>query len=194
MGLESTARRVRVWLALAVTLFVSTCVQASEQLKLGEGLWLEIALGRTFYLNALPRPDEGYFAFAERLTGRVEDAPRLRALNEGQSLVLGQTSRVPLGLARESVRRQALKQLLPDDSYTEKGWSHVVMADSPVGRPESLWTIAFFFTGEGARHGPIRSFNRLEHDVLRIGDRITVPHALLKPSFVFEGRGPEAPG
>ncbi|HEX2162687.1 MAG TPA: N-acetylmuramoyl-L-alanine amidase, partial [Thermoanaerobaculia bacterium] len=56
------------------------------------------------------------------------------------------------------------------------------------GRAASLWQVAEWLTGDGERFAALRSFNGMEDEGLRPGDRLVVPPHLLAPALAGAAR------
>jgi N-acetylmuramoyl-L-alanine amidase len=78
-------------------------------------------------------------------------------------------------------RKIAIEALFPADRATAAGWEHRVTA--PAGKPESLWRIAEWFAGDGARYRDIRRSDSIASLETREGQVVLVPESLLTPSF-----------
>ena len=101
--------------------------------------------------------------------------------------------RVPYRLLSENYRKIAMEALFPKDSANAKGWTHIVTA--PSGRPESLWRIAEWFTGDGANYRAIRGEGQIASLETEPGQVVRIPTSLLLPAFRAEATAgaPEAP-
>jgi len=89
--------------------------------------------------------------------------------------------RVPYELLSDNYKKIAMQSLFPDDAGTPQAWTHLVTAAS--GRPESLWRIAEWFTGDGARYAELRKRNAIASLETEKGEKIEIPADLLLPAF-----------
>ena len=131
---------------------------------------------------ARPLPGEGVDAFVKRLTDDPKSKKTILAANGGlRHLRRGQFIRVPYRLLAGNYRKIAIEALFPADRATAAGWEHRVAA--PTGKPESLWRIAEWFTGEGARYRDIRQGGAIASLETRMDQIVLVPPRLLTPPF-----------
>lgn len=141
-----------------------------------------IFAGDEIALLARPLPGESLDAFTRRLTDDPRAKKQIRAANGGLPRVKrGQFVRVPYKLLSASYRKIAIEALFPADRATAAGWEHHVTG--PAGKPESLWRIAEWFTGEGARYKDIRAADGIASLETRVGQVVLVPARLLRPGF-----------
>lgn len=138
--------------------------------------------GDEIVLLARAKPGESLDAFARRLTDDSAARKAIRAVNGGlPRLKAGQWVRVPYRLLSPAFRKTAIEALYPADHATPAGWEHRVAALS--GKPESLWRIAEWFAGDGARYKEIREVGAIPSLETREGQVVTVPERLLAPPF-----------
>ena len=128
-------------------------VRVSDEVK------VSIEAGDEVFLSARPLPLENLDAFIKRLT----DDPENEEGDPGAELGLQAPS--PGGLRAGSYRllsdnykKIAIEALFPRDRGDPKGWTHWIGASA--GRPESLWRVAEWFTGDGANYREIRAGRR----------------------------------
>jgi N-acetylmuramoyl-L-alanine amidase len=138
--------------------------------------------GDEITLSARPLPGEGLDAFVQRLT---ED-PRakkdiVRANGNLRRLRADKAVNVPYSLLSPSFRKIAIEALYPQDRATLAGWEHRVTALS--GKPESLWRIAEWFTGDGRNYRKLREAKAIPSLETQEGQVVLVPAALLSPAF-----------
>jgi len=97
--------------------------------------------------------------------------------------------RVPYELLSDNYKKIAMQALFPADAGSPEAWTHIVAA--PSGEPESLWRIAEWFTGDGARYAEIRRRNNLASLETERNPKIEIPSALLLPAFRSEALAAE---
>jgi N-acetylmuramoyl-L-alanine amidase len=131
---------------------------------------------------ARPLPGEGLDTFVKRLTDDPKSKKTILAANGGlRHLRRGQFVRVPYPLLAGNYRKIAIEAIFPADRATAAGWEHRVAA--PTGKPESLWRIAEWFTGDGARYRDIRQDGAIASLETRTGQIVLVAPHLLTPPF-----------
>ncbi|MEP7132023.1 MAG: N-acetylmuramoyl-L-alanine amidase [Acidobacteriota bacterium] len=143
------------------------------------------------FLSARPLPLENLDAFIKRFT----DDPRTKKeiLTQNSDLKLFRREvfvRVPYRLLSDNYKKIAIEALFPSDRGDPTGWTHVV--GSSKGKPETLWRIAEWFTGNGAHYRDIRTDGSV---VTEAGQTVRIPANLLLPSFRTEAAAspPAAP-
>jgi N-acetylmuramoyl-L-alanine amidase len=145
-------------------------------------LKVSIAEGDEVFLSARPLPGEGLDAFVRRFTEDPKTKSEIRRQNTDLKLLRRDVFvRVPYRLLSENYRRIAIAALFPGDTADPGGWSHRVTA--PTGRPESLWRIAEWFTGDGANYREIRSAGAIPSLQTEKGQIVRIPLRLLAPAF-----------
>ena len=134
-------------------------------------------------LLARVQPRDTLEAIARRVGEDPAAAKRaIRAANGGlPRLKPGHWIRVPYRVLSPAYRKAAIEGLFPADHATPAGWEHRVAAVS--GKPESLWRIAEWFTGDGARYKEIRQADGIVSLETREGQGVTVPERVLAPPF-----------
>lgn len=141
-----------------------------------------ISPGDEIVLLVRPLPGESLDAFARRLTDDPKAKRQIRAANGGlPRLKAGHSVRVPYKLLSGTYRKIAIEALFPTDRATAAGWEHHVTA--PAGKPESLWRIAEWFSGEGTRYKDIRAAGAIASLETRVGQVVLIPGRLLTPAF-----------
>ena len=166
--------------------FVRTAVVSPE-------LKVSIARGDLVYLFAKPLPGEGVAAFARRFSEDPKTQKKILALNGREKVQsAGVFLRVPYELLSDNYKKIAMQALFPADTGRPEAWTHVVTA--PAGAPESLWRIAEWFTGDGARYAEIRKRNGLASLETEKGQKIEIPSELLLPGFRSEALAAEIAG
>jgi N-acetylmuramoyl-L-alanine amidase len=147
---------------------------------------LRASLSGDYELDVVVQPHAGdaWTRLAKRVTGDAEQWQAIAEANgsAGQKLTVEQSVRVPFSLLRPELQRQIVKTLFPEDRIADDGWQHVVVGASGI-EGESLWKIAEWFTGDGARYADIRRSNPDQGLSTRKGDVILVPRQLLAPAF-----------
>jgi N-acetylmuramoyl-L-alanine amidase len=139
--------------------------------------------GNEVFLSARPLPGEGVTAFVKRLTD--DPGARKEILGSGAK-AMGPLRRdvffrVPYARLSPTYRKIAIEALFPDDTADPGGWTHRVTA--PAGRPESLWRIAEWFTGDGRKYRDIRAAGAIASLETEKGQVVRIPASLLTPVF-----------
>lgn len=171
----------------AAALLLAGAVRADEfreakTVVISPELKVSIGEGDEITLSARPLPGEGLDAFVRRFTEDPKTKKEILSQNEGVKLLRKEVFvRVPYRLLSENYRRIAIEALFPDDTSDAQGWNHRVTA--LTGKPESLWRIAEWFTGDGVNYREIRAVNRLESLQTERGEVVRIPLALLSPTF-----------
>ena len=186
---EARARgRRAIWLALAAVLGAAAAAPAAtERARLPGGERAALVDRRDLLLEAAPRPGEGLYAFARRLTGGTEAAGEIARLNrQPRRLLAGVRYRVPFASLAPEWKLAVVRALFPDDRAGADGWLH-------RGRGEDLPKVAEWFTGSAARAGALRAANRTQNDRTRPGQPVRIPNELLLPIFRWAAPAPEPP-
>lgn len=145
-------------------------------------LKVSIGEGDEITLSARPLPGEGIDAFIKRFTEDPRTKSEILSRNEGVKLLRNDVFvRVPYRLLSENYRRIAIEALFPGDSTDAQGWVHRVSA--LTGKPESLWRIAEWFTGDGLNYREVRAANGLDSLATEAGQVIRIPLKLLSATF-----------
>jgi N-acetylmuramoyl-L-alanine amidase len=145
-------------------------------------LRVSIGEGDEIVLSARPLPGEGLDAFIKRFTEDPRTKKEILSQNEGVKLLRKDVFvRVPYRLLSENYRRIAIEALFPQDTSDAQGWNHRV--EALTGKPESLWRIAEWFTGDGANYRDVRTANGTESLATERGQSVRVPLKLLLPTF-----------
>jgi N-acetylmuramoyl-L-alanine amidase len=145
-------------------------------------LRVSIGEGDEIVLSARPLPGEGLDAFIKRFTEDPRTKKEILSQNEGVKLLRKDVFvRVPYRLLSENYRRIAIEALFPQDTSDAQGWNHRV--EALTGKPESLWRIAEWFTGDGANYRDVRTANGAESLATERGQSVRVPLKLLLPTF-----------
>jgi N-acetylmuramoyl-L-alanine amidase len=145
-------------------------------------LKVSIGEGDEITLSARPLPGEGLDAFVKRFTEDPRTKSEILSRNEGVKLLRNDVFvRVPYRLLSENYRRIAIEALFPRDESDAQGWVHRVSA--LTGKPESLWRIAEWFTGDGLNYREIRASNGLASLATESGQVVRIPLKLLTATF-----------
>jgi N-acetylmuramoyl-L-alanine amidase len=143
---------------------------------------VSIGDGNEVFLAARPLPGEGVDAFVRRLTDDPDARKEILGADGGRRVLRRDTYfRVPYTRLSGSYRKIAMEALFPADAAGAAGWSHRVTA--PTGRPESLWRIAEWFTGDAERYREIREAGRIASLTTEKGQVVRIPARLLLPVF-----------
>ena len=141
--------------------------------------------GDQVWLAARPLPSESVDAFIRRFTDDPGTKKEILSQNAGVKLFRRDVFvRVPYRLLSENYKKIAMEALFPKDRGDSRGWNHVVAADG--GRPESLWRIAEWFTGDGANYREIRAEGGIASLETEAGQTVRIPGRLLLPVFRTE--------
>ncbi|HZI67083.1 MAG TPA: N-acetylmuramoyl-L-alanine amidase [Thermoanaerobaculia bacterium] len=165
--------------------------QNDKAIVVSPELKVSIGEGDEITLAARPLPGEGLDAFVRRFTEDPRTKKEILSQNEGVKLLRKDVFvRVPYRLLSENYRRIAIQALFPDDSTDAEGWNHHVKA--LTGKPESLWRISEWFTGDGAKYRDVRAANALASLQTQRGQVVRIPLKLLSPTFRDEARAAAA--
>jgi len=170
--------------AMALSVAAAAAASAKEKtVVVSPEIRVTIAVGDEITLSARPLPGEGLDAFVKRLTDDPATKKEILASNRnlGRRLKPDTVVRVPYRLLSGDFRKIAIEALFPDDKATADGWEHKVTA--PTGKPESLWKVSEWFTGEAGRYREIREAGAIASLETREGQVIRIPGRLLTPSF-----------
>jgi N-acetylmuramoyl-L-alanine amidase len=128
-------------------------------------------------------PGEGIDAFVRRLTDDPATKKEIFASNRnlGRKLKPDTVVRVPYRLLSGAFRKIAIEALFPDDKATAEGWEHRIAA--LTGKPESLWKVSEWFTGDPGKYREIREAGAIASLETQPGQVIRIPPRLLTPSF-----------
>ena len=145
-------------------------------------LSVSIAEGDEVVLSARPLPGEGVDAFVQRLTESPRTKREIFAQNTRMRLLRKDVFvAVPYRLLSENYRKIAMEALFPEDRADARGWNHRVVG--LAGKPESLWRIAEWFTGDGANYRDIRIAGEIRSLQTEEGQTVRIPAALLSAAF-----------
>lgn len=179
-----TAGIRRALAALACAAFQAAGAVAKEKtVVVSPEIRVTIADGDEITLSARPLPGEGLDAFVKRLTDDPATKKEILASNKnlGRRLRPDTVVRVPYKLLSGAFRKIAIEALYPDDQATAAGWEHHVKA--LTGKPESLWKVSEWFTGEPGKYREIREAGAIASLETQEGQVIRIPPRLLTPSF-----------
>ena len=164
---------------------------ADRTIVISPELKVSIGEGDEITLSARPLPGEGLDAFVRRFTEDPRTKKEILSQNEGVKLLRKDVFvRVPYRLLSENYRRIAIVALFPDDTSDASGWTHRVKA--LTGKPESLWRIAEWFTGDGSKYRDVRAANGIASLTTQPGQVVRIPLNLLSPTFRDEARAAAA--
>jgi N-acetylmuramoyl-L-alanine amidase len=183
-------------LALAVLVLLASSAagefRGDKTVVISPELKVSIGEGDEITLAARPLPGEGLNAFVKRFTEDPRTKSEILSRNEGVRLLRNDVFvRVPYRLLSENYRRIAIEALFPRDSTDAQGWVHRVAA--LTGKPESLWRIAEWFTGDGVNYRDVRAANGLESLATEPGQVVRIPLKLLTATFRDEAGAAAAP-
>ncbi len=171
--------------AAAAALFAAAALSAAPREKtvvVSPEIHAAISDAAEIVLLVRPLPGESMDAFVKRVTDDPKTKKQIRALNGGSPrLKRGRYLRIPYRLLSGNYRRIAIEALFPADRATAGGWEHRVTA--PAGKPESLWRIAEWFTGDGSRYREIRHAGAIASLETRVGQVVVVPERWLTSPF-----------
>lgn len=174
--------RARVAAAALLAAAALSGAPREKSVEISPELRVTLQPGDEIVLLARPLPRETLDAFVRRLTDDPKTKKQIRALNGGlPRLKAGRFVTVPYRLLSGAYKKMAIEALFPADRATPAGWEHRVTA--PGGKPESLWRIAEWFTGDGARYRDIRHTGAIASLETREGQVVVIPEKFLTPSF-----------
>jgi len=153
---------------------------------------VSIEEGDEVFLSARPLATETVDAFLGRLTD--DPFAKKEILSQNASIKLFRRDvfvRVPYRVLTDAYKKIAMGALFPQDRADPKGWTHVVTA--PSGKPESLWRIAEWFTGDGANYREIKAEGAIESLRTESGQTVRIPGRLLLPAFRLEAAAAPPP-
>ncbi|MFQ5671131.1 MAG: N-acetylmuramoyl-L-alanine amidase [Acidobacteriota bacterium] len=128
-------------------------------------------------------PGDGWSQLAARFATSPDDWQALQTLNGGGQPVRGRYYRIPYALLSDTYRFLGIASLFPDDRATREGWHHRVgTARLPI-EEESLYRLAFWFTGDGENFRSLLQANQLQDPSLHPGQEIFIPAKLLREAF-----------
>ena len=190
------SRRARLTLSVAAFLLPSFVSRAAEKVVVvSPEIRVSIEEGDEVFLAARPLPNEGVDAFVRRLTDDPGARKEILGGDGRQRLLRRDVAfRVPYARLSAAYRKIAMEALFPADGADAAGWTHRITA--PTGRPESLWRIAEWFTGDGGRYREIREAGGIASLETEKGQAVKIPAELLLPVFRSEAAAatpPEAP-
>lgn len=178
--------------ALAALLFAASVAAAAsapaasareKTVVVSPEIQVTIGDGDEIVLSARPLPGEGVDAFVRRLTDDPATKKEILASNRnlGRRLKPDTVVRVPYRLLSGPFRKVAIEALFPEDKATAEGWDHRVAA--LTGKPESLWRISEWFTGDAGKYKEIREAGGIASLETQPGQVIRIPPSLLTPAF-----------
>jgi N-acetylmuramoyl-L-alanine amidase len=174
--------RIGAALFFVATLAWADAFTADKTITISPELKVSIGEGDEITLAARPLPAEGVDAFVRRFTDNPRTKKEILSQNEGVKLLRPDVFvRVPYRLLSENYRRIAIEALFPRDTSDAKGWVHRVTA--LTGKPESLWRIAEWFTGDGANYKEVQAANGFEALPTMREQVVRIPLKLLTPTF-----------
>ncbi len=176
-------RRARALRAALLAAAVPAAALAREKtVVVSPEIRVTIADGDEITLAARPLPGEGLDAFVQRLTEDPKTKKEIVLGNEGvRRLRADKYVRVPYRLLSQGFRKLAIEALFPGDRATPAGWEHTVAA--LAGKPESLWRIAEWFTGDGTAYRQLREARAITSLETQPGQVVLVPAKILTPAF-----------
>jgi len=170
-----------VVVVLGMLLFAAPVFSAAEERSapLSKNSRVILDGDHSIWLLVTPREGDAWTRLALRATGNAANWKPIAELNRiGENLPTDRTVRIPMAMVKPDLQRQMLRALFPADSQTEAGWTHRVILSS-TGEGESLWKIAEWFAGDGAKYAQIRKANASQKLSTRKGDSVTIPNAIL---------------
>ncbi|HYM60146.1 MAG TPA: N-acetylmuramoyl-L-alanine amidase [Thermoanaerobaculia bacterium] len=133
-------------------------------------------------VTVMPHKGDAWTRLAKRVTADADNWEELARINDADdTLRTDRPVRVPFALLRPELQRQVMTALFPADRLTDRGWTHVIVGTGVEG--ESLWNIAEWLTGDGAKFSIIRKANQNQGLSTHKGDTILVPKILLTAAF-----------
>ena len=170
---------------LGAAVWASPALARDRTVIVSPEIQVTVREGNEIILSARPLPGEGLDAFVKRLTEDPRAKNEIVRANEGlRRLRPDKAVNVPYILLSQSFRKIAIEALYPEDRATLAGWEHRVTA--LPGKPESLWRIAEWFTGDGRNYRGLRetkSAAAIASLETQEGQVVLIPAALLTPAF-----------
>ena len=163
---------------------------AAPALEIHPAVRLALNARGDLFFEVRAAPGDGWTHLAHRFgtSAAAADGALIARLNGGGTPRAHQFYRVPYALLRDEFRILGLAALFPEDVADATGWRHRVgTARLPLGE-ESLYRLAFWFTGDGENFRAIMAANRLADPGLAAGQEILIPDALLAPAFRMPSR------
>jgi N-acetylmuramoyl-L-alanine amidase len=178
-----TALAALAFAAAAAAVFPAPAFAKEKTVVVSREIQVTIGDGDEIVLSARPLPGEGIDAFVRRLTDDPATKKEIFASNRnlGRKLKPDTVVRVPYRLLAGAFRKIAIEALFPGDKATAEGWEHKVAA--LTGKPESLWKVSEWFTGDAGRYKEIREAGAIASLETQPGQVIRIPPRLLTPSF-----------
>lgn len=133
----------------------------------------------TIELLVTPHPGDAGSRIARRIAGDAAKWNEISTLNKiGPNLSTEKPLHIPFALLRPEMQLAVMKNLFDADKRSGKGWTHRIALER-AGEGESLWSIAEWFTGDGANYTKLRALNKDVGLATRPGQQIFIPNALL---------------
>lgn len=177
-----------VWKATVLAGAIGLCILGSAEaaersVRIDAHLQAELTTDHQIVLHVTPHDGDAWSRLALRVCG---DASRWEELAErngrGPNLLRGVPVAVPFDLLKPDLRLTVIRALFPRDQRHERGWIHQVVSESgPEG--ESLWRLGEWFAGSGESYAEIRGANPGASLSTKVGQRILIPHEILREEF-----------
>lgn len=171
--------------AVLIAMLLASALTAGEVIfaPFGPAATIRLESDSEISLWVTPERGDAWSRLALRYTGDASDWRELARLNgQGSTLHAGKSVYIPFAMLRQDLQLDAMRALFPADRRSEKGWRHKIVAGSAI-EGESLWTIAEWFTGDGANYARIRDANPGRVLSTRRGEWIVIPDEVLVPAF-----------
>lgn len=173
------ARWAVVVLGFLLPVMPLSAAAGERSAPLSKGSRVILDRDQSIWLSVTPHVGDAWTRLALRATGKASNWKQIAELNGiGDNLPTDRAMRIPLALVKPDLQKEMLHALFPADTQTDAGWLHAVVLND-TGEGESLWKIAEWFAGDGARYAEIRKANSSPRLSTRKGDIILVPDALL---------------
>jgi len=180
---HSRSNRPTVATFLVLLLGLAASLQASTQrATIERGRVAALTDSHELFLEAMPLPGEGLYAFARRLTGTTRKVSKVTRLNgrRPRRLLAGVRYRIAYEDLTASHKLDVIRALFPKDQPVREGWKHVASSNR---NGLTLWRLAKWFTDDGQNFAAIRRHNGLSDEELIPGQSLVIPYDLLLPIF-----------
>ncbi|MBU1628345.1 N-acetylmuramoyl-L-alanine amidase, partial [bacterium] len=92
---------------------------------------------------------------------------------------------IPYDLLKPEIKRMLVETAFPDDKPTEQGWQHKVTYNGKSSGNETLFRIAYWFTGFGFNSNELIKFNKISEGIDK-EQILIIPNELLLDIFKHE--------
>jgi len=128
---------------------------------------------------------QGYDMLAKNYTGSVSKAEQIEKFNKIIGTDVGVFRHIQYNVLKPEFKRLLIETAFPKDKYVKDGWHHKVTYVRKFSGYETLFRIAFWFTGSGFNSSELMKFNKIKEDI-RKDQNIIIPDYLLLDIFKGE--------